>query len=171
MAAVLDASVLITRAKIRRITLLKALYGQALIGPTVKREVVDEGKRLAAPGVQQVEQALQDGWLRIATIGRSERGVQARLAKTTSLHRGEIEVISIAKKHGIILVVDDKEARSVANALGISYLGTAGVLLQAYRQNHLSLGEFEDAIGDLTRVLWLSPTVVATIFKMAREEQ
>jgi hypothetical protein len=34
----------------------------------------------------------------------------------------------------------------------------------------LSLGEFEDAIGDLTRVLWLSPTVVAAILKVAREE-
>jgi len=170
MAAVLDASVLITLAKIRRLTLLKVLYGQVLIGPVVKKEVVDEGKRVTASGVQYVEQALQDGWLRIATIGRSGRGMQERLAKTTTLHRGEVEAISIAKERGMILVVDDKEARSVANALGIKYLGTAGVLLAACRHKHLTLEEFEDAIGDLTRVLWLSPTVVAAILKMAREE-
>jgi predicted nucleic acid-binding protein len=171
MAAVLDASVLITLAKICRVTLLKDLYGRAVIGPIVKKEVVDEGKRLAAPGVQYVEQALQDGWLAIATIGRSERDLQERLAKTTTLHLGEVEAISIAKKRDITIVVDDKEARSVANALGIQYLGTAGVLLHAYRQKHLALGEFEDAIGDLTGVLWLSPTVVAAIMRLAREEQ
>ena len=171
MAAVLDASVLITLAKIRRVTLLKALYGRALIGPVVKREVVDEGKRMAAPGVQYVEQAFQDGWLGVATVSRSERGLQERLAKTTTLHRGEVEAISIAKTRGLTLVVDDKEARSVANALGIEYLGTAGVLLVACRQKHLTIGEFEDAISDLTCVLWLSPTVVADILKMAREEQ
>lgn len=170
MAAVLDASVLITLAKIRRVTLLKDLYGRVLVGPVVKKEVVDSGKRVAAEGVQHVEQALQDGWLVIATIGQSECGLMERLSKTTTLHQGEIEAISIAKRRRVTLVVDDKEARSVANALGIRYLGTAGALLLAYRQRHLSLGEFDDAIGDLTRVLWLSPTVVAAILKMAREE-
>jgi hypothetical protein len=59
----------------------------------------------------------------------------------------------------------------MASALGITYLGTAGVLLQAFRQKHLTLEEFEDAVGDLTRVLWLSPTVVATILKRAWERQ
>jgi predicted nucleic acid-binding protein len=171
MTAILDASVLITLAKIGRVTLLKALYGQALIGPAVKAEVLDQGKRLAASGVQHVEQAMQDGWLKIAKIVGSEHGLQERLAQTTNLHQGEIEAISIASKRGLLLIVDDKEARSVASALGITYLGTAGVLLQAFRKKHLTLEEFEDAVGDLTRVLWLSPTVVATILKRAREEQ
>jgi predicted nucleic acid-binding protein len=170
MGAVLDASVLIALAKIRRVTLLKDLYGRVLVGPVVKKEVVDEGKRVAAEGVQHVEQALQDGWLVIGTIGRSERDLMERLSKTTTLHQGEIEAISIARQHGMTLVVDDKEARSVACTFGIRYLGTAGVLLLAFMQKHLSLGEFEDAIGDLTRVLWLSPTVVAAILKVAREE-
>lgn len=40
----------------------------------------------------------------------------------------------------------------------------------AYRKKHLSLGEFEDAIDELTRVLWLSPKVVAAILKLAREK-
>jgi len=35
----------------------------ALIGPQVKAETVDAGKRILAPGVERIERALDDGWL------------------------------------------------------------------------------------------------------------
>ncbi len=168
--AVPDASVLITLAKVRRVHLLKQVYGRAIIGPTVKREVIDEGKRVGAPGVQHVEQALQDGWLRTTRASKSAQKRMQRLLRTTHLHKGEIEAISIAQEHDYVLVVDDKEARHVAHAMGITYIGTAGVLLQAFREGHLTLAELEDTIEDLARVLWLSPSVIARILKMAREE-
>jgi predicted nucleic acid-binding protein len=38
-----DASVLIALAKMRRLALLKLVYGDALIGPQVKAETVDTG--------------------------------------------------------------------------------------------------------------------------------
>jgi predicted nucleic acid-binding protein len=167
MAAIVDASVLITLAKIRRLHLIKDLYGQGIIGPVVQHEVVEEGKRIGAPSVQLVEQALHDGWL-VVTRPRSQR-LAERLSRTTGLHPGEIEAIRIARERKALLIVDDKEARHVADALGITYFGTAGLLLQAYRKKHLNLEEFEESLAALTRVLWLSPTVVATILKKARE--
>ncbi len=133
--------------------------------------MVDQGRRLGAPGVQHVEQALQDGWLSLARPSRSERQLQERLSRTTSLHEGELEAISIANRRDLLLIVDDKEARSVAGAYGVRYLGAAGMLLQAYREGQLTLEGFEEAIKDLTRVLWLSPTVIVTLLKLAREEQ
>jgi uncharacterized protein len=168
MMVVLDASVLITLAKIRPIHLIKLLYGHGVIGPVVQHEVVDEGKRIGAPGVQFVEQALQEEWLAVERP-KSQR-LTERLGRTSRLHAGEIEAISIAREHKALLIVDDKEARHVADALGITYVGTAGLLLQAYRHKHLTHEEFEDAVADLTRVLWLSPTVVASILRKAREE-
>jgi predicted nucleic acid-binding protein len=168
MAAVPDASVLITLAKIHRLHLIKKLYGRGIIGPVVQHEVVDEGKRIGAPGVQLVEQALQEGWL--ATARPRSQHLAKRLARTTRLHAGEIEAISIAQEHKNLLIVDDNEARHVAEAMGIRFIGTAGLLLQAFREKHLALEEFDDAIAELTKVLWLSPTVVASILKKAREE-
>jgi len=168
MAVIVDASVLVTLAKIRRFHLIKDLYGQGIIGPVVQHEVVAEGKRIGAPGVQLVEQALQEEWLVVTRPG-SQR-LTERLTRTTALHRGEIEAISIARERKALLIVDDKEARHVADALGITYIGTAGLLLHAYQNKHLALEEFEEAIAALTRVLWLSPTVVASILKKAREE-
>jgi predicted nucleic acid-binding protein len=43
--------VLIALAKMRRLDLLHSVYGDVLIGPHVKAETVDAGKRILAPGV------------------------------------------------------------------------------------------------------------------------
>jgi hypothetical protein len=43
------------------------------------------------------------------------------------------------------------------------------VLLEAYLRQHLTLDGLEDRLTDLTKVLWLSPTVVAAVLKKARE--
>ena len=67
------------------------------------------------------------------------------------------------------LVVDDKEARSVAAAAGVEHVGTAGMLLEAYFQKRLNLGELEVMLRNLSQILWLSPAVVAEILRLARE--
>ena len=67
------------------------------------------------------------------------------------------------------LVVDDKEARSVAAAAGVEHVGTAGTLLEAYFQKRLNLGELEVMLRNLSQILWLSPAVVAEILRLARE--
>ncbi len=67
--------------------------------------------------------------------------------------------------------MDDKEARSVAGALGLDFVGATGVLLEAFLEEHLDLEGLEGALMDLSRVTWLSPGVVATVLKVAREER
>jgi predicted nucleic acid-binding protein len=67
------------------------------------------------------------------------------------------------------LIVDDKEARSVAVATGVKIVGTAGVLLEAYLGAHLDLEELEAVLQDLVQVLWISPAVVAELLRLARE--
>jgi len=168
---VLDASVLIALAKMRRLSLLKETYQKALIGPAVYEEVVIAGRRVGAQGVGDVENALDAGWLGVARPTPAERRLAARILRTARLHPGEAEVLAIAKQRGYLLVVDDKEARGMAGALGLDYLGTAGVLLEAFLQGRLTLDGLESAVVDLSRVIWLSPDVVATILRIAREEQ
>lgn len=170
-AIVVDASVLIVLAKIRRLHLIRTVYRQVIIGPVVHREVVVEGNRVHARGVEQVEQALADGWLRVVRPSTAERTLSQRLLRTTRLDAGEAEALALARRRKLLAILDDKEARHTAVALGVAYLGTAGVLLEAYQRRHLTLAELEDAVQDLTTVLWLSPVVVAAILKRAREEE
>src|SRR5260370_36170328 len=67
-----DASVLIALAKMRRLDLLKLVYDHVLIGPQVKAETVDAGKRISAPGAERIERALDDGWLQVARLSSRE---------------------------------------------------------------------------------------------------
>ncbi len=167
----MDASVLIVLAKLRRMQLLRTVYGAVLLGPVVHREVVIEGQRVHAPGIEQVEQALDTTWLRVVRPTPAEQKLTVRLSKTTRLDHGETEALALAARRNLLLIVDDKEARHVAAALGVSYIGTAGVLLEAYLRHQLNMAELEDTMEELTRVLWLSPSVVAAILKKARETE
>ena len=148
---------------------LRTVYGAILLGPVVHHEVVAQGQRLHARGVEQVEQALEESWLQVVRPTTGEQKLTVRLLRTTRLDDGEAEALALASRRKLLLVADDQEARHVAEALGIAYIGTAGVLLEAYLRRHLTLAGLEDVLTDLTKVLWLSPTVVAAILKKARE--
>ena len=74
-----------------------------------------------------------------------------------------------ASVRGLRLIVDDKEARSVAAAAGAEHLGTAGALSEAYLRQCLDLGTLGATLRDLSQVLWLSPAVVAEVLRLARE--
>ena len=166
---VADASPLIALAKLRRLKLLRDLYGEVLIGSVVKAETIDAGKAIRAPGVEQLEIALGDGWLRLVRLTAEEHGLMQRLTTRSRLDQGEAESLALASARGLRLIVDDNEARSVASATGVSHLGTAGALLEGYMRWCLGLEELNVALGDLGRVLWLSPTVVAEVLRFARE--
>jgi predicted nucleic acid-binding protein len=67
-----------------------------------------------------------------------------------------------------MVVIDDKEGRALAAAMGVEHMGTAGILLEAYASGRLRIDELEDALRELSGVLWLSPAVVVEILRRAR---
>lgn len=166
---VADASPLIALAKMQKLRLLRRMYGKVLIGQVVKAETVDAGKEISAPGVQQIEKAIDDGWIRIARLSARERRIMQGILAKSRLHDGEAESIALAASRQLTVIVDDREARAFAEAAGARFLGTAAVLLQAFRKRCLSLGELEDAVQDLSKTIWLAPAVVTEILRMARE--
>lgn len=168
---VADASPLIALAKIERLELLSELYEGALIGPIIKRETIDAGRSIAASGVEQIEAAVSRGDVRLIRTTGDERHLTQRLLKRSRLDRGEAEAIAIAHFRNIALLVDDREARSVAATMDVDFLGTAAVLLEAYLRGRFGMSDLEDAVRGLSKVIWLSPAVVAEILKRAREAQ
>ena len=164
-----DASPLIVLAKLQHLGLLAALYGEVLMGSVVKAETIDAGRAVHALGVEQLEVAMEDGWLQAVRLTVEERDLAQRLTQRSRLDQGEAESIALASVRGLRLIVDDKEARSVAAASGVEHLGTVGTLLEAYLRQHLDLGELEVTLRNISQILWLSPTVVAEILRLARE--
>ena len=166
---VADATPLIALARIHRLELLQDLYEQVLIGPVVKAETIDAGGAARALGVEQLEAAVDAGWLGVATATDAENDLAQRLARRSRLHPSEAESVALAHVRKLPLVADDKEARNVAKTLGVPLIGTACVLLQAYLRRSFGLDSLEKALRDLGETLWLSPSVVAEVLRRARK--
>lgn len=167
-SVVADASVLIALAKMGRLELLHQLYGQVIIGPVVKQEVFDQGQAISAPGVELVEKGLGELWIHVVRLTADEKKLMRRMLKMTRLDVGEAESLAVAHLRRLALIVDDREARALAAAVHLEFLGTAGVLLEGFLKGQLTFGQLEDAVQELSRVIWLSPTVVTEILKKAR---
>lgn len=165
---VVDASPLIALAKMKRLMLLKEVYGQVLIGPQVNAEVAEGGKTVGASEVRLVETAMKDSWIQEAELTGKEKKLASELLETTRLAQGEAESIVVARCRKLMAVLDDKEARAVAAAMQVKHIGTAGILLEAFARRTLDYSGLEEAIRDLASVIWLSPEVVAEILRHAR---
>jgi len=164
-----DASVLIALSKTGWVGLLKTLYGEVIIGPVVRAEVVDRGRELMAPEVRLVEKAMHESWIREVRLTPREKGLARRLLRNANLDQGEVECLALAHFRRLIALIDDKEARMIAESMGLRRLGTVGILLEALRKGHITYIELEERIRDLGKVMWLAPDVVAEVLRVARE--
>jgi len=120
-----NASPLILLGKIDHLWLLRDLSDELIVPDAVVREVgvKPEGERL-------LEEVLGYPATRIVAPGAIPREVEV-----WDLGRGESAVIAAALvEDGSRAVVDDLEARRCAQALGISVIGTLGVVLRAKRK-------------------------------------
>jgi len=95
--------------------------------------------------------------------------VQALLAGS-ALHAGEAEAIILAHELGALLVIDERDGRRRAAALGITLTGTAGIVARAKALGVIpSVRPVLDALA--TAGLRLSPIVVAEVLGLAGEAE
>lgn len=144
---VADASPLIAFAQIDQLPLLQALFARIAVPSAVAREI--------APSVPP------QPWI-------AERQPSRPLAPQVlqaSLGAGESEAISLALElRADLVIVDDKAARHLAEALGLKVIGTLGVLLAGKRKG------FVPAVRPHVEVLlekdfWVSPQLVEHVLR------
>lgn len=124
-----DSSTLIHLAAIGRFALLREFYGQITIPPAVWKEVVEEGEGRA--GVVEVESARQAGWIEI--ISPEDRSLLRLLGR--DLGEGEAEVIALAVGwQAELVLLDESEARKVADLYGLAKTGIIGLLIRARQE-------------------------------------
>jgi len=120
-AVIADASVLIALGQIGQLSLLEKLFGEVMIPPAVAREIAPSLPRLP-PSIRT--QALQGAL--------DPRVVEA------ALDAGESQAIGLAlETEAERLILDDLPARRLAARLGLSVVGTAGVLFTAKQKGLL----------------------------------
>ena len=90
---VADATVFTALAKIGKLGVLRRLYTEAVMTPTVRTEVVEGGKRVNAVEVKDIEAAVKDGWISATRLSRMERQTAERIARSAALGRDRKSVV------------------------------------------------------------------------------
>lgn len=124
---VVNASPIITLAKVGCLNLLTTLASEVLLPDAVVLEV------FAGPVTDPARQHVEAGWGKRVSIGN----VPTALLEW-SLGAGETAVLAVAlEKENCTAVLDDAEGRMCARALGIPVIGTLGVILRAKKQRRI----------------------------------
>ncbi|RLI26361.1 DUF3368 domain-containing protein, partial [Candidatus Bathyarchaeota archaeon] len=117
-----NSSPLIWLAKVGRLALLKALFGEVVVPRRVYEEAV-----LRKPSADSIliGKAVEDGWLRVSDEVMEGASV---LADRSGIHLGEAEAVLLAQKLGADLIIDEREGSATAQIFGVRPIGTLAVL-------------------------------------------
>jgi hypothetical protein len=117
-----DSGPLIALAIIGQLELLPRLYRRVIIPHTVWHEITVQGAGL--PGALEVSRIT---WLDIQRVESQQLQSLAIL-----VDRGEAEAIALAMDNpGSTVLLDDAQARRVAERFGVDRIGTLGILRRA----------------------------------------
>ena len=123
---VIDSSPLIGLALVDGLAWLPTLFGQVSLPESVKQEVLP-GKE--APGEQAFAHAIAEGWV---TVWPHPIASQLDI----DLDAGETDCINIGLSDSdqVLLIMDERAGRAVANEKGLRVIGTAAIIGLAKKQ-------------------------------------
>ena len=130
MKVVTNTSPQILLAKIGRLSLLTQLYNEVLIPASVLEELN------AKPGdeVRQIHTFIQARKFRVQKAASNYLSYLSE-----DLGDGEREAIALAiETNADLVILDDREGRTIAQTSGLSVTGTIGVLVEARQRNLVS---------------------------------
>ena len=150
MTVVSDTGPLIALAKVEALHLLRGLYRQIVIGPTVYTEAVTAGMAMNAADASALQAAYQQGMLIVHTPS------SVSTTRPDFLHAGEAESIQIAiELEAKWLLMDDLGARQIAQRnltaakLSTGIKGTLGVIVTATHAQEIAPNQAIDLVQAL----------------------
>jgi predicted nucleic acid-binding protein len=124
--AVIDTSPLVVLAKVGRLDLVLEGLGRLVVPTAVASEInagpMDDPARLALNAGRLGAPVPSEALARVLEWG---------------LGAGESAVLSLAQTQGGLAILDDREARRAAQALGVPVVGTLGIVLHAARRGRV----------------------------------
>ena len=132
MPAVSNTSPLLNLAIVNLLDLLRQQFGEILIPSGVLLELKLETNY---PGVKLIQAAINTEWVRVVELKNTHLAQALRL----ELDQGEAAAIALALELGLQQVLmDEREGRARAKALGLQPVGVLGVLLRAKLAGQIS---------------------------------
>ena len=168
MPVVSDSGTLIHLAQTNQISLIKKIFGRALIVLPVKREVVDEGIRRAHPDARLVAEALAEGYIVVRRTSSRLRSRASKLAKQENVSESDALTLLLGKTFKKPLLTDEKVLSMLAKMCSLEVWNTWTILLEALRKDLIEKSEIRKAIDELgQRRHKLSPTDAKQILDAA----
>jgi predicted nucleic acid-binding protein len=119
-----NSSPIIGLASLGLLHLLWELFDQVIVTEAVYTEVVIQGRNRL--GKEELETSVKDGYIQIYSVVNEGLFINHFIGK---LHRGELEVMTAAKElDAQYILIDDKAARVLAEALLLEPTGLVGLL-------------------------------------------
>jgi predicted nucleic acid-binding protein len=169
MPVVSNTSPIVLLAKIKRLNLLKKLYGTVYIPMCVKVESIDRGKEQGAVDVKEIEIGIKEGWIKKIKLTKMQLKRANRLIRESKIGLGEAEALVIARDKDILAMLDDKEARAIAKSWKIECTSTVMVLYEAFVKGLITYDELVEDLAKLSKVMWVSTDVITEVIGKARE--
>lgn len=162
MKVIADTGPLIGLAKIGKLYLLEKYVDEVLIPPIVYKELL--GK--IGPESEEIEKALNN-FIKISNQPQIAKELHGILS---NLDEGEKQAIALAKSYdeNILLLIDERAGREVANRLQIPITGLLGILIKFKEKREIQ------SISTIVEKLrqhgyWLSDEVIELAKKLAGE--
>jgi predicted nucleic acid-binding protein len=130
-----NTSPLIAFSGIRRLDLLYGLFTAVRIPPKVRREIVSDGIPWSEATDIREAIARKETWIQVVPAPQSS--ILADLAEHLGV--GEAEAIALACERNLPVLLDDLAARKAARRLGLSLIGTLGILARSKRKGLIPL--------------------------------
>lgn len=124
MKVVLDSSCIIILSQIEKVDILEMLFSEIFVPEAVSAEFM-----IKASGTEDERK------FREVVKTAKVKDSLAVMTLQTDLGKGESECIVLAKEiNADFVVLDDKDARKIAEFLGLNIIGTLGILVMAYKK-------------------------------------
>jgi uncharacterized protein len=155
-----NATPLINFAAINRLDILQTTLGSIIIPQAVYNETTVIG----FPGSEPILKAVTSGWLQVRKVSAVGNNI------APELDDGEREAIALAlETNAEKILLDEQEARQVAQKLGLQAVGTLGILLLAKQKRIVpQVQPLLDAMIDVAQY-WVKDTLYQDVLRKAGE--
>jgi len=161
---IFDATPLIYLGKINFIQKIRHFPQNKYIPESVYEEVVVEGKKVGKPEVFLIENIIETGIIKIKAPVDNQ--YLDHLKGNPRIHKADAEVLALASEMDGIALLDDEEARGMAEIEGIDHHGTIYLLLRMMKMGLLTEEETLDGLNEMIRKGWRCSTeLYAAILK------
>lgn len=149
MISLLDNTVMSNFSAIQRPDLVQSLLGNAAA-------TTDQAFAELQTGIKIGKLPSCDwSWLPVITLATEEVNLYDQLLNT--LNAGEAACLAVAARRGYRVLTDDRDAREMAQQMGIPISGTLGILLLLIEQSSLTVTQADSLLNQLIILGYRSP--------------